>query len=66
MFSSTRAEQGKSAIHHVDWADLRAYGGPGEQVNLDPWIDGLDVLDRREQVRWCVVDVEAGETVIGG
>ena len=35
-------------------------------MNLDPWVDGLNVLDRGEQVCWRVIDVEAGETVIGG
>lgn len=35
-------------------------------MNLDPWVDGLNVLDRREQVHWRIIDAEAGETVVGG
>ena len=45
---------------------LRAHGGPGEQVNLDPWVDRLNVLERREHICWRIVDAEAGEIIVGG
>ena len=35
-------------------------------MNLDTWIDGLDVLDGGEQVPRRFIDIEASETVIGG
>ena len=35
-------------------------------MNLDTWVDGLNVLDRGEQVSWRLIDIEARETVIGG
>jgi len=57
---------GKSKIQYLDLVELRAYGGPGEQVNLNPWICGLNVLDRGEQVRWRAIDIEAGKAVICG
>ena len=34
-------------------------------MNLDTWVDGLNVLDRGEQVPWRFIDIEASETVIG-
>jgi len=51
---------------HSDRAELCAYGGPGDQVNLDTRVNGLNVFDRGEQVTWCLIDTEASETVIGG
>ena len=42
----------------------QTYGRPGEQVNLNAWVDGLNVRDRREQVPWRIVDVEACESVV--
>ena len=35
-------------------------------MDLDPRVDGLNVLDRREQVCWRIVDIKAGKTVVGG
>ena len=35
-------------------------------MDLDAWIDGLDVIDRGEQIPWRVVDIEAGEAVVCG
>lgn len=35
-------------------------------MNLDPWVEGLNVLDRREQVCRRVIDFEADETIIDG
>ena len=51
---------------YFDWAVFRTYRRPGEQVDLDPRVDGLNVLDRREQVCWRIIDIKAGKTVIGG
>lgn len=53
-------------MRHFYRAELGAYGGPGEQVNFDTWVDGPDAIDRGEQVRWGFIDIEAGKTVIGG
>ena len=35
-------------------------------MNIDPWVDRLDVLGRRKQICWGIIDAEAGEIVIGG
>lgn len=35
-------------------------------MNLDGGVDGLNVLDRREQVGWRVINVEAREAIVCG
>lgn len=56
----------RSAMRHFYQAELCAYGGPGNQMNLDTRVNRLNVFDRGEQVPWCLIDTEASETVIGG
>jgi len=51
---------------HFNRAELCAYGGPGDQMNFDTRVNGLNVTDCGEQVSWCLIDTETSETVIGG
>ena len=61
-----RLNSGGQRLQHFNQAEHNAYRGPREQVNADTRVDGLNVLDRGEQVPWCAINVEAGETIVVG
>lgn len=48
----------------LELGEMRAHGGPREQMDLDLWVDRLNVRDCGEQIPWGVVDIEAGKAIV--
>jgi hypothetical protein len=53
-------------MERFESGEMRAHGGPGEQVDLEVRVYRPNVCKCGEQVRWRIVDVEASETVVRG